>query len=753
MRFLALWGTSGRGFLGQLRRALILSNAKQPKPGNGFIQPCIPEFGVKPRAIVAKQQIIIRPNNGCLLPVSHSWSLPGTCNPLLHRPFARTVVVNRRSSSHSAIGHLISGSSTTAWLYDDAQQIPGNLPELSNEALVDLVQEKKYGAADRLRIQLLESGVEIEPHPIYEQAAISNLQWSNVDQCIAHFTTWFSFVPAYDHSNPPVYPGPFIATRRALLQSGEPVVRLPVILRFGVIAASLGYVDPILQEILDLLVRFSTPEVGAAFMHDVENAAVQYWLARQPERADAASRNCRSLAIHCFCQAGWLSQAIQFMRLDRDYDFAQEMYILLLDSLRKAGRRDDVDEVEHMYFSATLRGDRRIEPSTSRTPFRLNVSHPERTIQPTQRGALYTVDTNDADKSLPSIMPVVANNPNPPWILVGEELKDRPVSRATVAFQLRFISRWLKRNRMPEIIQIIRFMDDLTTVGGSPRVIVWLRHRALRKSEYLALNWMKAELRYNNIEEQYEKIVGLFLAYLTPMIPLPDTFSRTLAQIVEQKNYRIPESTYPKHAFHDRWLLMKAIIKLALDLPNPERTIRKLYSDYLHALSKQRTFTRERSEVLSTLISAFGRCSGADAALQVLNDARMRGRVLNQREYEVLIGVLAQAGKSDKAIRMLKEIEKGSATGQGLQGMGPDGEVKVVTPRLTTYGRAIEGFVEAGLLEPALEVEGMMKRTLSYTYGLNKRLDAVMRSLWDLEMRMALGEISTPSTRKASVPR
>lgn len=328
---------------------------------------------------------------------------------------------------------------------------------------------------------------------------------------------------------------------------------------------------------------------------------------------------------------------------------------------------------------------------------------------------------------------------------MGEtEFHRRIVNRSTLAADLRSIKRalgWLDDTLLPNPAPLVRFLQDFIDFGGSPHSLTILRHKALNK---WGTRWMKAELRMYSYQSDSDALLRLYLTYAdTASVPFPSVFEYTLSRIVAQRRFNITPSPYPKHIIWDRWLTLKAIIRLSIHLPWPLATITALFNSYIRALPDVIS-NRERKEVFSTFIWAFGECGAPDAAEGVLHAARAAGRLPDQRLYEVFAGVVAQAGNAARAFRLLKAMENGkSGQDPKLQVADPSGRWReVAQPRLATYGRIIEGFVKTGMLEQALKVEWMMKKSIPYRYGVNERLDKTMRALWALEVEEKLAEVS-----------
>jgi hypothetical protein len=252
-----------------------------------------------------------------------------------------------RGSNGSAIEHLASGTAATAWLYDNPTNLLGPQVEEANSTLVKLVQEAKYGAANRLRYQLQESGVVIQRNTIYQGAALAALQLDDPDICIDVFTAWFSLLPYIGESMSTPESNPLKDIRNTILRSGSPAMRRPLVKRFALLSACRGYIHPIYNEVVNLIARFDTPAEGANFLLHYEEAVRQYHRYSHPARVKTAGRWHRTAAIEVCCQAGWLDEALQILQLERDFALPDQTYLLLLQSLRDKQRSGDVAIVKY----------------------------------------------------------------------------------------------------------------------------------------------------------------------------------------------------------------------------------------------------------------------------------------------------------------------------------------------------------------------------------------------------------------------
>jgi hypothetical protein len=142
------------------------------------------------------------------------------------------------------------------------------VPRTSDETLAHLVRSKSYDAAERVRAELLEMGVDIQLDAVYEEIAIEALKTKGHS---AAFAQWFILIPEA-HA---MKPRSFHHIRRLLFnQSTTP--NLPLIMRFGLICAAKGYGRKIASQAIPFVVRFAEPDVSNRFLDQFEKASMAY---------------------------------------------------------------------------------------------------------------------------------------------------------------------------------------------------------------------------------------------------------------------------------------------------------------------------------------------------------------------------------------------------------------------------------------------------------------------------------------------
>jgi hypothetical protein len=142
-------------------------------------------------------------------------------------------------------------------------------PPTSEQTLIDLVKEGKRELADKVRRELLELDVHIQPNSLYEVIVEQVLRHRN-PLSLSALNDWFALLPNADE------PGSnaFIGIRKLLLAS--PREDLPLIKQFGKMCASKGYTYILQNDILPFVSRYSGPQAYAAFVEELRLMAEVY---------------------------------------------------------------------------------------------------------------------------------------------------------------------------------------------------------------------------------------------------------------------------------------------------------------------------------------------------------------------------------------------------------------------------------------------------------------------------------------------
>jgi hypothetical protein len=457
--------------------------------------------------------------------------------------------------------------------------------------------------------------------------------------------------------------------------------------------ASKGYVYPIYDEVVNLVAQFATPTEGATFLLQYEEAIKQYYRDIHPERVKATERRYRIAAIEVCCQAGWLDEAVGIVQLERDFALPDQTYGLLLQTLHER-RTGPIAIVEHLRLLDEFKRD---------TKGRLD-SHPQLPKPTASVPSVYDTQSLRASKPPKISLPL--------WEPI-------PVSRTAVAAQLRALRSVLSAPHPLSQTGLLPFLRNATRVGVTPHTLLLLRTKAMSRGAQLATSWLQAELKFHASEANHIQVLSLFVKHAPCSSILSPAFEHTLHDILRTKKLQLRTSPLIpdiKISKHDHWMLYKAIIILAAHLPRRLIAIQTLYTAYLEST----TMPKGSSRIFAAFIWAFAQCGSLREAALVSHDMQIKGVVPNVRQDVMLAWAYARAGDVDKAMGLLTMIE---------HRVREKGTSRLVMPQLVVYGRVIGGFMQAKLFVQAQEVEKRMKRTVSYTRGLNRHLDKMLDSL------------------------
>ncbi|KAG1745243.1 hypothetical protein EDB19DRAFT_1894443 [Suillus lakei] len=160
-------------------------------------------------------------------------------------------------------------------------------PQTSSGTLVNLIRTGDYAIADSLRKEMVDLKISIQPHTIYERAARSR----------DAFSAWLSLVPTATEQW-----STFKDIRQQLFR-GSNYLNISLIMRFGLVVASKGYIAGDAQlQVLSTLVRYASPATTERYISAWKLLPVQW-------------ANIYSLVIRNQVLAGRAEHALQLARV------------------------------------------------------------------------------------------------------------------------------------------------------------------------------------------------------------------------------------------------------------------------------------------------------------------------------------------------------------------------------------------------------------------------------------------------------
>ncbi|KAG7448851.1 uncharacterized protein BT62DRAFT_992801 [Guyanagaster necrorhizus] len=113
-----------------------------------------------------------------------------------------------------------------------------------SQVLIDVVSTGNWELANRVRLEMIDNGVNISLNPIFEKAALAALRSLRVGDDLSYFTAWLELCP--DASDSAL--NPFRETRDYLWN--DPSERVALIYQFGMVLAKKGYTTLVREEVI-----------------------------------------------------------------------------------------------------------------------------------------------------------------------------------------------------------------------------------------------------------------------------------------------------------------------------------------------------------------------------------------------------------------------------------------------------------------------------------------------------------------------
>ncbi|KAG6837146.1 hypothetical protein H0H93_014051 [Arthromyces matolae] len=573
--------------------------------------------------------------------------------------------LNARYVSKSVVEHLLPRKTTVSQLYSLLDSPKKKFDQDLPSELVELVKARKFYAADQLRIQLVKDGIQLRSHPVFLKAAIASLRRGDTE----NFESWFSLIPertfhGSQHLLFSTESNSFPEICRILFAS--PSEYVTTILRFAILSARKGYLQPILNQTLPLLARFTPAELGIAWLREMELAFTMY-LSRfaSPSTLPNIANHFYNLSVKVCCSAGWVSQAEILLKSKQP--LSSETRALLSRLLPNFG------------------------PSRS--------EHPVQATRP-----------HDHQK--------VVHCPAASASAESSGLSPSYLSRQRLLTQLRHLDSQLCRRNIIVAPDVTAFISCFQEFGAAHDTLSQLRYQALLAGCPVSTSWLEGELKFYSNDRQWENILKLHLTYFNSTPELPGPFKDALKTIADFRQITTVPIARIKLTSTSRRIVLKAIIRLTCTLPDPLMTLEALYKSFQEEMA---TNFYDVYELQPAFVLSFGDCDAPHDAVRVFKDS---GDSPPLKTVETLAEVLACAKRVDKAIALLKSIELGQ-----MKVMLYNGKVDRVGAGPSTYERVINGFVKAGLLEPALEVEAMMLKKCPYSSSKRPGVIASLRAL------------------------
>ncbi|PSR76602.1 hypothetical protein PHLCEN_2v8360 [Hermanssonia centrifuga] len=241
--------------------------------------------------------------------------------------------------------------------------------------LRSLIGERKYADAARAKGEMEELGITIEPHAIYQTAAMYALvkaPFKTKEERMAAFISWWSLVPDTSQKH---YYYPRTSPIMSALLERTAIPNISLIMQYAIAAAGKGLEGRVSKVIIPIVLRHSPPSISLIFLDKYRKSDLAYRLARIPRRDVRATAACNfqnrkhfrgwyALAIRTHCMAGRYSAAVATLKAARrsNLTIPEATYNFILGYLRR-GEHPAVSLVEDIWQEQ-----RTLKPKTPSPP-------------------------------------------------------------------------------------------------------------------------------------------------------------------------------------------------------------------------------------------------------------------------------------------------------------------------------------------------------------------------------------------------
>ncbi|EGN92852.1 hypothetical protein SERLA73DRAFT_156710 [Serpula lacrymans var. lacrymans S7.3] len=587
----------------------------------------------------------------------------------------------------------------------------------SSDALALLVANNDWKAADSLLEEMIELDVPIKPDFVYEKAAIHALtsNFHNVKQQRASvFAKWFMLVPSAQKTRRSFYRIRFLIFGRAAS------INIPLIMRFGLICASKGYVTSQLSsQVISTVMRFAVPEISETYLCQFEERAVFYEGGEQKPLAPSFLKYIYSLAIRTQVLAGRFNAALRLLELahQRKHQISDFTFNLFF---------------EHAKDKADIAKAQELRTLLSDTP-----------------GAVFS----KVDRSATT------------------------ASSSKLASQLRYLRKAIISSNPPTAYTLLSFIKEYRKTG-KVKAIMMLRSKAYRHSYKPMSLWVMAEMLYHR--ERNERLLTIFV-YFThfSLAGLPArTIRNWMFQLYRlrsssEKKWKVPAHlTSPQYPISAKiWpsTFHTALVWEALCWLSPEVSQDKLYSSLLRiaeSSEKQIPYITKKDHYtpsylmlpkrsvdpahFSPFIKLHAKRARPERATAIVADMIRLGLEPTAYQWTMVARGYAEFGDPDKAILVLDKLTERACitTEQALSALQCDDETISDEPHylaeledeegvsnaiIVTYTNVLRGFILSNRLAHAIEVEKRIMEQCQYHPGERPATDDVLRLLRELK--------------------
>ncbi|KAG1902263.1 uncharacterized protein F5891DRAFT_1025592 [Suillus fuscotomentosus] len=575
-------------------------------------------------------------------------------------------------------------------------------PQTSSGTLVNLIRTADYAAAESLRKEMVDMKIPIQPHAIYERAARAVLQTKGLKNRGEAFSAWLSLVPTAKEQW-----SSFKDIRQQLFR-GSNYLNIALVMRFGLIMASKGYITGDAQsQVLNTLARYASPPTTERYISQLEVVVDSFSKSGQVKVTPEKWASIYSLVIRNQVLAGREEHALQLARVaaTRERQVTDFTFRFLL---------------EHSPDEAFTASVHELRQQISSNPYSIPDVWYKRTCSRTDTLALTS--------------------------------------------HLRYLRRAIISTNPPTSYFLSNFMNAYHATGRT-RAMLALRKKAFQHSHKAKSLWVMAEMLYHRSRNEPQLVLVVF-AYHFHMIGVPRrTILKTMRLISKRRAPLSQRTSLPKHLLNCQYDISEklwptpyhtALVWEALVWSTPESDHERMYK-YLLSVADSSTSQKPISSPdfkfapsllqlpkravdaahFSPFVKLHAKRGRPERAASVLRDMMKFGLSPGVVQWSIVARGFAEYGDPAVAVSIINRLEEdsGSQDRAGVSGDHADRTPSILDIGL--YTNVLRGFVLARCLEHAQDIERRIRRRFEYIDGELRATDDALRLLRNLERQMA----------------
>ncbi|KAG2139552.1 hypothetical protein BD769DRAFT_1626501 [Suillus cothurnatus] len=574
-------------------------------------------------------------------------------------------------------------------------------PQTSSSTLVNLIRTGDYAVAESLRKEMVDIKIPIQPHAIYERAARAILQTKGLKNRGEAFSAWLSLVPTAIEQW-----SSFKDIRQQLFR-GSNYLNISLIMRFGLIMASKGYIAGDAQsQVLSTLTRYASPATTERYILQLETVVDRLSKTGHVEVTPEQWASIYSLVIRNQVLAGRGEHALQLARVaaTRERQVTDFTFRFLL---------------EHSPDEAFTASVHELRERISSNPYSVPDVWDKRTCSHTNTLAL--------------------------------------------ASHLRYLRRAIISTNPPTSYSLSDFMNAYHTTGRT-RALLALRKKAFQHSHKAKSLWVMAEMLYHRSRNEPQLVLVVF-AYHFHMIGVPRRTILKTMRLISKRRARLSQRTsLPKHMLNRQYDISEklwptpyhtALVWEALVWSTPENDHERMYK-YLLAVAdssaSQKPISPPDSKVVPSLVqlpkctvdaahfSPFVKLHAKrgrpERAAAVLRDMVRLGLSPGIVQWSIVARGFAEYGDPTIAISIIERLEDDGGSQIRVAASGNHADRAPFVLDIGLYTNVLRGFVLARNLEHAQDIERRIRQRFEYVDGELRATDDALRLLRNLERQM-----------------